>query len=233
MTKSTEEVPPPAAAAAGIAAPSSRRRNPTESKRRILDAAERAFALRGYEGARLRDIAQEAGVHHALLHHYYGDKRGLFREVVQRALSNVSLTGFAQLSTPDGLEALTRSLVNALTDFFSAHRDLMHIIEGAFRERGSEAQQLAATALSEFVAPLMVGIKNRIRDAQGRGTVRSDLDVDQILQFSYAALATPFVVRREILDALGVGAPTREHLEDHKRQLADYLIAALKPQQTH
>jgi TetR/AcrR family transcriptional regulator len=229
MTKSTEIVPPPAAAAA--AAPPSRRRNPTESKRRILDAAERAFALRGYEGARLRDIAQEAGVHHALLHHYYGDKRGLFREVVQRALSNVSLTGFAQLSTSDGLDGITRALVNALTDFFSAHRDLMHIIEGAFRERGSEAQQLAATALSEFVAPLMAGIRNRIKDAQGRGTVRSDMNVDQVLQFSFAALATPFVLRREILDALGIGAPARDKLEEHKEQLSLYLIAALKPQQ--
>src|SRR5215510_14722459 len=133
MTKSTEIVPPPAASAA----PPSRRRNPTESKRRILDAAERAFALRGYEGARLRDIAQEAGVHHALLHHYYGDKRGLFREVVQRALTNVSLTGFAQLSASENLEGTTRALVSALIDFIFALHDLMHIIDGAFRERGS------------------------------------------------------------------------------------------------
>jgi len=229
MTKSTEIVPPPAASAA----PTSRRRNPTESKRRILDAAERAFALRGYEGARLRDIAQEAGVHHALLHHYYGDKRGLFREVVQRALSNVSLTGFAQLSTPDGLEGLTRSLVNALTDFFSAHRDLMHIIEGAFRERGSEAQQLASTALTEFVAPLMAGIKSRIVDAQGRGTVRSDMDGDQILKFGFAALAAPFILRREILESISVGAPARDKLEEHKEQLSLFLIAALRPQQQH
>jgi AcrR family transcriptional regulator len=165
------------------------------------------------------------------LHHYYGDKRGLFREVVQRALSNVSLTGFAQLSTPDGLDGLTRSLVNALTDFFSAHRDLMHIIEGAFRERGSEAQQLASTALTEFVAPLMGGIKNRIIDAQGRGTVRSDMDADQILKFGFAALAAPFILRREILEAISVGAPARDKLEEHKEQLSLFLIAALRPQQ--
>ena len=64
-----------------------RKRNPDESRRRILDAAERAFALRGFGGARLRDIAQEAGVHHALVHHYYGDKRGLLQEVIQRGLN--------------------------------------------------------------------------------------------------------------------------------------------------
>jgi TetR/AcrR family transcriptional regulator len=225
MTKSTEPVPPAAAAAP------SRRRNPTESKRRILDAAERAFALRGYEGARLRDIAQEAGVHHALLHHYYGDKRGLFREVVQRALSNVSLTGFAQLSASENLDGTTRALVSALVDFFSLHHDLMHIIEGAFRERGSEAQQLAAGALREFVAPLLTGIVARIRDAQKRGTVRSDMEAPVILQFCFAALATPFVLRGEILDAIGIGRPARDKLEEHKQALSQYLIAALSPPQ--
>lgn len=223
MTKSTETVPTAAASP-------SRRRNPTESKRRILDAAERAFALRGYEGARLRDIAQEAGVHHALLHHYYGDKRGLFREVVQRALTNVSLTGFAQLSSSENLEGTTRALVSALVDFFFVHHDLMHIIEGAFRERGSEAQQLAAQSLRELVAPLLEGIKTRIRDAQRRGTVRNDVSADAILQIGFAALATPFVLRAEILDALGVGTPSQEQLEEHKRQLSACLIAALSPQ---
>lgn len=208
--------------------PPSRRRNPTESKRRILDAAERAFALRGYEGARLRDIAQEAGVHHALLHHYYGDKRGLFREVVQRALSKVSLSNFSQLSASDGLSATTRALVSTLVDFFSTHRDLMHIIEGAFRERGSEAQQLAATALRELVAPLLTGIRRRIGDAQQAGMVR-DLDPDVMLLFGFSSLAMPFVVRPEIFEALGVKPPTPDQLTGYKEQLTRYLIAALGP----
>jgi TetR/AcrR family transcriptional regulator len=222
MTKTSEPEP------SSAPVPPSRRRNPTESKRRILDAAERAFALRGYEGARLRDIAQEAGVHHALLHHYYGDKRGLFREVVQRALSKVSLSNFSQLSTNDGLTGTTRTLVGSLVDFFSTHRDLMHIIEGAFRERGSEAQQLAATALRELVAPLLAGIRRRIGDAQQAGIVR-DLDPDVMLLFGFSSLAMPFVVRPEIFEALGVQPPAQEQLASYKEQLTRYLIAALGP----
>jgi TetR/AcrR family transcriptional regulator len=223
-TKSTETESLPAAPA-----PPSRRRNPTESKRRILDAAERAFALRGYEGARLREIAQEAGVHHALLHHYYGDKRGLFREVVQRALTKVSSTGFAQLSVADDLQGTTRALVAGLVEFFSSHRDLLHIIEGAFRERGSEAQQLAATALHEFVAPLLMKIRQRITEAQSRQVVRDDLDPEIMLLFGFSALAMPFVVRAEVLEALGMKQPAAEQLDKHKQQLSEYLVAALSP----
>src|SRR3954467_15317707 len=93
-----------------------RRRNPDASRRRILDAAESAFARRGFDGARLRDIAQEAGVHHALVHHYYGDKRGLFKEVVERALSTISSMGVESLSGDD-LESTTTQLVYVLFDF--------------------------------------------------------------------------------------------------------------------
>src|ERR1044071_7462769 len=81
-----------------------RRRNPEESRRRILDAAERAFALRGFGGARLRDIAQEAGVHHALVHHYYGDKRGLLQEVLNRGLERMSQAGRDALATRQTLD---------------------------------------------------------------------------------------------------------------------------------
>src|SRR5882672_10874276 len=84
--------------------PSPRKRNPEESRRRILDAAERAFALRGFGGARLRDIAQEAGVHHALVHHYYGDKRGLLQEVIQRGLERMAEAARAALHVSPTLE---------------------------------------------------------------------------------------------------------------------------------
>jgi TetR/AcrR family fatty acid metabolism transcriptional regulator len=49
---------------------------PTQSlrRRRILDAAVRVFAQRGYHGARVGDIATEAGVAHGLLYHYFSSK---------------------------------------------------------------------------------------------------------------------------------------------------------------
>jgi TetR/AcrR family fatty acid metabolism transcriptional regulator len=50
----------------------------------ILGAAVRVFALRGYHGSRVGDIAAEAGVAHGLLYHYFSSKdevlRTIFRE---------------------------------------------------------------------------------------------------------------------------------------------------------
>jgi len=41
---------------------------------RILEAATRVFASRGYHGARVSDIAREAGIAYGLVYHYFRNK---------------------------------------------------------------------------------------------------------------------------------------------------------------
>ena len=45
-----------------------------DKRKRILDAAIRVFAEHGYHGARVGDIAEDAGVAHGLLYHYFASK---------------------------------------------------------------------------------------------------------------------------------------------------------------
>ena len=45
-----------------------------DKRRQILAAAVRVFARRGYHGSRVGDIAEEAGVAHGLLYHYFSSK---------------------------------------------------------------------------------------------------------------------------------------------------------------
>jgi TetR/AcrR family transcriptional regulator, fatty acid metabolism regulator protein len=53
-----------------------------EDKRRlILDAAVRVFAEHGYHGARVGDIAEDAGVAHGLLYHYFASKDDVLRTI--------------------------------------------------------------------------------------------------------------------------------------------------------
>jgi AcrR family transcriptional regulator len=53
-------------------------------KERLLDAAERLFAQRGFHGVSLRDITQTAGVDVALVAYHFGGKRELFTAVFER-----------------------------------------------------------------------------------------------------------------------------------------------------
>jgi TetR/AcrR family transcriptional regulator len=53
--------------------------NTTEEK--IYEAARRIFVLKGMEGARMQEIADEAGMNKALLHYYFRSKENLFKAV--------------------------------------------------------------------------------------------------------------------------------------------------------
>ncbi|HZU64939.1 MAG TPA: TetR family transcriptional regulator [Novosphingobium sp.] len=72
---------------------------PAQAKRRtakgertraaILDAAERLFAERGYDGVSLRQIIEEAGVQMGQLQYYFPSKEGVFVSAVERRLPEV------------------------------------------------------------------------------------------------------------------------------------------------
>jgi AcrR family transcriptional regulator len=63
--------------------PEERQVDAERSARALLDAALEEFAARGYAGARVRDIAQRAGVSKDLVSYHFGGKAGLYREVQQ------------------------------------------------------------------------------------------------------------------------------------------------------
>lgn len=92
-----------------------------ETRTRILDAAERLFAEKGFEGASLRDIAAAADVRVSLVHHHGGSKDGLFHLVVARRaeeLSHLRLTALdtARATAPPGLEQLMACFLDPYLD---------------------------------------------------------------------------------------------------------------------
>ncbi len=64
-----------------------------EKRRLILDAAVRVFAHKGFHTSRVGDIAEEAGVAHGLLYHYFSSKdevlETIFRETWGELLANL------------------------------------------------------------------------------------------------------------------------------------------------
>ncbi len=51
------------------------------SEEKILAAARKVFMAKGLDGARMQDIADEAGINKALLHYYFRSKEKLFDQI--------------------------------------------------------------------------------------------------------------------------------------------------------
>jgi AcrR family transcriptional regulator len=68
------------------AAKALKQRSDSGAYSRFLDAAEEIFVDHGYEGTKIRAIAEKAGANLGTLHHYWGSKKALFRAVCERRL---------------------------------------------------------------------------------------------------------------------------------------------------
>lgn len=69
----------------------------SQSKRRLLDAAEQLFAERGFEAVSVRDITHLAGANVAAINYHFGTRDGLIASVVTRYLTPVNEERLARL----------------------------------------------------------------------------------------------------------------------------------------
>src|SRR5215831_10825567 len=66
------------------------RTNGQEDKRRlILEAAVHVFARKGYHTSRVSDIAEEAGVAHGLLYHYFRSKDEVLESIFKETWADI------------------------------------------------------------------------------------------------------------------------------------------------
>jgi TetR/AcrR family transcriptional regulator len=88
------------------------------SKEKILNAARRVFIRNGSSGARMQDIANEAGINKALLHYYYRNKESLFELVFNDAFSEF-IPKIHNIFSGDG------SVIEKIENYVEAHLQLL------------------------------------------------------------------------------------------------------------
>jgi TetR/AcrR family transcriptional regulator, fatty acid metabolism regulator protein len=154
-----------------------------EDKRRlILDAAVRAFARRGYHTCRVGDIAEEAGVAHGLLYHYFRSKEELlvtiFRETWRDVLDAVRAVEETDESARERLAGIVKILLRA----WRRDPDLVRVL---VREvtRSSHLQQRIDEIDAAFA-----GIERIIVRGQEEGEFRADVDPRMASYVFYGAI---------------------------------------------
>jgi AcrR family transcriptional regulator len=90
-----------------------------EARQKLLDAAERLFADKGYDGTSVRDIALAAHQHVALSNYYFGTKEKLFEEVIQRRAVAIEAVRLAALAEIDVSSMTPSDAVRALIEAYA------------------------------------------------------------------------------------------------------------------
>ncbi len=87
----------------------------------ILQAARRVFIRRGYDGARMQEIANEAGYNKSMLHYYYRSKDRLFHEVFIDVVRRIIPPLLAVLEENLDLMKKLEKMINKLLESLEMH----------------------------------------------------------------------------------------------------------------
>jgi len=101
-----------------------------DKRRRILDAALRTFAARGYHGTAVPEVAAEAGVGTGTLYRYFDDKQALVNEVYRDAKQRLRAAVLDDLPPIDkGAESWFGEVWRRLAAFARAEPDAFRFLE--------------------------------------------------------------------------------------------------------
>jgi len=90
-----------------------------DTEQQILNAARKVFIEKGLDGARMQEIADEAGINKALLHYYFRSKDKLFEMIFQEELGKFFPKMVTLMSSDDiSIEDKVRSFVNNYISIF-------------------------------------------------------------------------------------------------------------------
>ena len=136
----------------------------------ILEAAEREFLEKGYDGARTTSIAKAAGVTHAMLHYYFRTKEQLFERIIDKKMSEIvplmtHLFGNSDLPLVKRIE----EAISVHFDFVAANPDLPRFLINEVLPYKNRCDLLKTKIASFF--HLFNSLQREVNKAAARGEV--------------------------------------------------------------
>ena len=150
---------------------------PEETRQRVLDAAAAVFAECGFEGARMAQIAREAGLSVGAIYNHYGSKAELLAAVVQRHTAD-DVTRLLTTPEPAGVLDVIAASGRRLDHGPPAAPLLAEVILAARRD-----PEVAAILLREVSGRESL-MADFVRFGQTAGEVVDDVDPAVVARFS-------------------------------------------------
>jgi AcrR family transcriptional regulator len=201
-------------------------RDPESTSAAILGAAVKEFTERGYEGARVDNIADRAGVNKRMLYHYFGNKQALYVAVLEGSYTAIrSAEHGLHLSDRDPIEGMT-DLVLFTWRYYLAHPEFLSLLNTENLHRAKFLKRSAR--IFELNSPLIERISVLLKRGVEKGVFRDGMDALKVyvsiaaLGFFYLSnrwtLSTVF--RRDLL--------AKDEVENWGRHMVDVTLSYLR-----
>jgi AcrR family transcriptional regulator len=184
----------------------------TDRRRELLDAAVRVFARKGFRAARVGDIAEEAGVAHGLLYHYFRSKDEVLETIFRETwlLLQYETDRIAAAGVP--LREQLRRFARIYLGSWLMTPELIGVLVREIARSPSLGERV------EEIGGVFLALERIVEAAKERGEVRADCNVIIATYAVYGAL-------EEILTGWVLGQLPAEE-EDVERAVATVVDVA-------
>jgi AcrR family transcriptional regulator len=193
---------------------------------RIMDAAECLFAMQGYEGTSLRQIAERAQIREPGVYNHFAGKQALYEAVLSRALSPMARALAQHMERATSLREYT-DLPAIITDLLLAHPQMASLFQRALQDdNNSVGNQLVNTWLERLFNQ---GMDNLAAFGGANGNLtrehRATLALNLIAMFN---LTTGYFLSQRVFASLAEGdLLDAENIARQKRLLHKVIRAML------
>jgi AcrR family transcriptional regulator len=215
------------------------------TEQRILDAAHAVFLRSGTAGARMQEIADEAGVNKALLHYYFRSKDRLAEAVFQRAAMRLFPAVLRILASDLEIEEKVQRVVEHYLDHLSETPYLAGYVLCELNQHPDRiTQYLRAVAAAAGDPSVSAGrhaadkppriqaldvLEKQLR-ARSRGGTMRPIAREQFLVNLLGLCIFPFAARPILEALLGMDAALFQRFIAHRRkELPAFFLRALEP----
>lgn len=149
-------------------------RDPEATRAALLEAAEAIFLEKGFGNTSLSEIARHAGITKSLIHHYFGSKEGLWREVKMRLLMHYAQEQMDMINQAEPTAGLLKESIALYFNFLRRNPQIVKILAWMFIEKDQNE------GLDIDRDLIRAGVE-KVRAAQEEGALRTDIDARFIL----------------------------------------------------
>jgi TetR/AcrR family transcriptional regulator len=203
------------------------RESSRKTREMILDGALAEFSEKGFDGARIDEIALRAGVNKNLLYHHYGSKDGLFTALLERTYDTIRRRqNDLQLRGMDPVEGMRR-LVVFTGRIWVQFPEFVRLLQSENLNGGRHVR--ASGEIQRMYNPLLETINELLERGTRMGVFRRNLDpID--LYISITALTAHYISNHHTFEALFgqklmTPARIRQRLEHAADMVERYLVA--------
>ena len=144
-------------------------RDPEATRSALIEAAEEIFLKKGFGNTSLSEIARHAGITKSLIHHYFGSKEGLWREVKTQRFMQYAERQMAMLQEASPSAELLRTSVVFYFDFLRRNPQIVRVLAWMFLEQDQkDCLDLDRELIRQGV--------EKVKAAQELGQLRADID---------------------------------------------------------